>query len=319
MLKRDFTKSNKTYFKQNWVVLLCLALFLIVGVLVAGFCGMNGNFEFTGYNEFTISASTEDRANFKHYNKEIASIVNSYGGKFDNVSVFGEGEECKLVVRYMNTVSAEDQREINTAIITKITEISDDEGYIPELSAHHFVEPSVRSTDYIFTAVAILILVLVATIFAYFRYNDASAISTLLACAIGTLSFMSLGAITRLTIGKSYFAMLLILNVLLIYFAFMFFEHIREEGFLKSDSYEMALNSALKAERKRAIILAVAVYVIGLLFCLFGTNPIRYVSINVMFIAVAMLFTVLYVLPFVWSALITRSRKKHASVKVKQK
>ena len=44
MLKRDFTKSNKDYFLKNKILLICVAAFLLIGILVASIFGMNGNF-----------------------------------------------------------------------------------------------------------------------------------------------------------------------------------------------------------------------------------------------------------------------------------
>ncbi len=59
MLNRDFTKPNKDYFKANLIPLICVAVFLFVGILIAGICGMNGNFETKGYNEFSIVIGSE--------------------------------------------------------------------------------------------------------------------------------------------------------------------------------------------------------------------------------------------------------------------
>ena len=45
MLKRDFTKSNKNYFAKNKFILISIAVFLLVGILIASIFGFNQNFE----------------------------------------------------------------------------------------------------------------------------------------------------------------------------------------------------------------------------------------------------------------------------------
>ena len=79
MLNRDFTKSNKDYFKKNWIVLTCVAVFLLIGILVFSFAGMKGNFEFTGYNEFTVTVAETDSENFSKYMGEIELPLLTFG------------------------------------------------------------------------------------------------------------------------------------------------------------------------------------------------------------------------------------------------
>ena len=268
-----------------------------------------------GYNEFSVNVISEDSAKYKNYSKEIENIVNSFGGDFDNVSIVSQGDNSKLVVRYMKTLSADKQTEINQAIVTKLSH----DAYVPTITEHVSVNKVVKPADYIYTAAAILIVLLVATIFCGVRYNGASAIALVLACGLGTLGFLSIGAIARLTVGMSYFAMLVILNMLIMYFAIYLFEKIRRDGWLQVDDYSTAIKTAMKSERKHLITVSVLVYIVGLLFCLFGATPIKLVSINIMFIAVALLFAMLNVLPFAWSLFIPNTRKKKAKVSVDKK
>ena len=129
----------------------------------------------------------------------------------------------------------------------------------------------------------------------------------------------SIGAILRLEIGLSYFAMLVMSTLLTTYFAFSIFENIRANKYLDSNNYEMAITTAMKQNRTRFAVLACAVALIGLLFILFAPNPIRFVSVNIMFMAVVLLAVSYYVVPFVWSALITHMRKKKVVVKSTEK
>lgn len=311
MLNRDFTKSNKDYFNKNKIALIIIAAFLIVGIVIGSFFGMRGNFEIAGCNEFTVTVGT-DSSNYNDYIEEIQNVVNSYGGNFDTASVYGEGDDTKLVIRYMTDLSQEDQLEINEVIVERL---SIDAGNI---SSHVSIAPTVRNVDYIYTAVAILLLIAVASIFAYFRYNGASAMTIIISTILGTLAFMSIGAILRLTIGMSYFAMLVILNMLIVYSCFDVFENIRETSWLQADDYSNAIKSGMRSARFKQCAISIAVLLIGLLFVIFAPSALKYVSLNIMFIAVVTLAVSCYVLPFVWSVFITHCKKREFKVKVKK-
>ena len=107
MLKRDYSKSGIQYVKQNKIPLIIISALLVLGIIIALIFGFEGNFEFKGYNEFSVNASTLNSSNYSKYSNEISSIVNENCGKFDTISVFDEGDEVKLVVRYSKSVSEE--------------------------------------------------------------------------------------------------------------------------------------------------------------------------------------------------------------------
>ena len=105
MLRRDFSKSNKEYFKQNRIALISVAVFLIIGIVIFAVFGMNGNFEIKGYNEFSITVGQKQTANFGDDQQQISKIINSFDGKFDNLSIYGEGDDTKYVVRYLKDIN----------------------------------------------------------------------------------------------------------------------------------------------------------------------------------------------------------------------
>ena len=83
----------------------------------------------------------------------------------------------------------------------------------------------------------------------------------------------------------------------------------------QNNEYSNAIQTALKKSKFRLCFLSIAIMVIGVLFVLLAPNAIRYVSLNIMFMAVVLLAVSIYVVPFIWSMLITYSRKR----KVKNK
>ncbi len=309
MLKRDFTKSNKDYFKNNKTILIAVAAFLLVGILIFLIFGMNGNFEINGYNEFSATVSEATLDNFGKHKSEIGRIVDSYNGKFDTVLVNGEGDDTQLIIRYHNNIKNEDAEIVNNLIAEEL-KVS-----VDNISKHIHVGASVKNTDYIFTAVSILLLIVVASIFAYARYNGASAMSVIIACVLGTIGFMSLGSILRLTVGLSYFAMLVILNMLIIYFAIDLFESMHNSSWLKSNDYATALEKGINSSKFRTTIINIVLLAIGLLLVLIAPITLKHVAINIMFMAVSVLAVTWYVVPFVWSVFITRCRNRGAKIK----
>ena len=309
MLKRDFSKSNKEYFKQNKIALISVAVFLILGIILFAIFGMNGNFEVNGYHEFSVTVGENATKKFGKHQQDISKIVNSFDAKFDNVSIYGEGDETKFVVRYLKDVNGNIELEINKLVAEKLGVSSD------MVSEHVSVEPIVKNTDYIYTAVAILLIMVISTIFAYARYNGASALSVLLASIIGTIGFMSFTTILRLQVGMSYFAMLILLNVLISYFAVNLFETMRKSSWLMSEDYGTAMETALKASRFRMSVISVALMSIGILFVLLTSSTIKYLALNLMFMAVTVLAVGLFVIPFVWNVFIPHCRKREYKVK----
>lgn len=309
MLRRDFTKSNKEYFHQNRVALISIAVFILVGIVVFAFFGMNGNFEINGYQEFSITVGETKAEERLIHQQEIGKIINSFDGKFDCVSVYGEGDDMQYVVRYLNDVNNNTILEINKLVAEKL------DVNVDAVSEHVSVSPIVKGVDYIYTSVAILIILVIATVFAYVRYNGASALSLLLACVIGTLGLMSFGAILRLQIGMSYLAMLVILNVLISYGAINLFETMHKSSWLMSRDYDQAMQNALKQSKTRMSVMSVGLMLIGVLLVLVASSTIKYVALNIMFMAVVFLAVVWCVVPFVWNVFIPRCRQREYKIK----
>ena len=303
---RDFTKSNKEYLFKNRTGIICVSVFLIIGIIVLSLFGMNGNFEVKGYTEFSIKAGA-DASKYAEVVETTADIVNSYNANYDGYSIFGEGENTEIIIRYTQKISAENQVKINNDLAKEINMV---------ISNHTFVEPIVSDMDYVYTAAAILVLILIATLFAYFRYNGASAVSLVLSCFVATLGFISIGAILRLSIGLSYFAMLVILNVIITFFAFNIFESIRSSSLLGNKDYASALKSAIKDTKLRISLISIAIMIVGVLFVIATPITLKYTCLNIMFMSVVALASAWYIIPFFWSMFITNPNNKTYKVKV---
>lgn len=307
MLNRDFTKSNKEYFNKNKIVLIVLTLFLVVGVILACTVKLRGNFELAGYNEFSVKIGSETKVNAA--SKKIEQVVKSYNSGFDTILVYGEGDDTQLVVRYMKNLSADEKSEIATKIAEKL-EIG-----VENVGEHNHVSAIVKNTDYIYASVAILLLVALSALFAFIRYNGASALAVIISCLIGSAGFVSICAILRLTVGMSIFAIMVVLNLLIVYGCLNVFESMRKASWLEAGDYANAIKTAMNQSKFRMNALAIAVFAFGLLFVLIAPSALKYVALNLMFVSVVELAVCLFVLPFVWSACITHCKKRVKKVK----
>lgn len=309
MAKRDFNVSNKEYIKKNKFAIIGVSLFLLIGIVIMAVFGFNGNFEFAGYNEVEVRVGM---ASTSRYASKIGGIINEYGGKYEGYQVALEGENTTLIIRYSKSVSKEKQQAIND----KITALSNDNITVTVLTqngtetGHVKVGSVITAKDYLWTAVTILIIILFATIFAYIRYKGASAITLLCSCLFATIGFLCLTAILRISIGQSYFVLLTILNLMVAYCCINFFENIKETSWLQSGNYAQAVEEGLKKSHFRFCILSIAIFAVGLLFALIAPVSIKYISLSILFVSVTMLAVVLYVLPFIWSMLITLKKPK---------
>lgn len=309
MLKRDFTKTNKHYFAQHKIPLIVVASLLVLALIIGLIFGMNGNFEFKGYNEFKIQITEAQAKEYSKNSSSVSTIVNSYGANCDTISVFDEGDNTLLVVRYMKDVTPDEELKMNAEIATKL-------GIeIDKISNHVDVEPTVKASDYVYTIASILLLLTIASVFVAIRYNRASTLTLILSCLLGSAGFLAIGTLLRLSIGLNYFAMLVALNLLITYFAIDIFENIREENWLATNNYSTAIENSVKKAKFRMSVISVAVSAIGLLFVLLAPNTLKYTALNIMFMSVTLLTVGLYVIPFFWSVFITICKKKEYKVK----
>lgn len=307
MLNRDFTKSNKDYFNKNKIALIIISAFLLIGIIIVSIFGLHGNFEIAGYNEFSVKIGSE--VSVTETSKKVEQIVKTYDAGFDTISVFGEGDETKLVIRYTKNITTAEQTEMADKIADKLS-IN-----VENISSPVKVAPVVRNIDYVYAFVAILILVALSSLFAFIRYNGASAMAIIVSSIVGSVGFISICAMLRLTVGLSIFAIMVVLNLLIVYGCLNVFESMRKATWLKSDDFGTAIKTAMVQSRFRMNALAISVFAFGLLFVIIAPSALKYIALNLMFVAVVELAVCLYVLPFVWSACITHCKKRVRKVK----
>ena len=97
---RDFTKSNKDYFSKNKITIIGVSLFLVIALIIFAIFGLNGNFEFNGYNEFSIKAGA-DATKYNQIVETTIDVVESYNADYDGYLVYGEGENTEIIMLFL--------------------------------------------------------------------------------------------------------------------------------------------------------------------------------------------------------------------------
>ena len=105
------------------------------------------------------------------------------------------------------------------------------------------------------------------------------------------------------------------LNVLIAYGAINLFESMHKSSWLTSRDYDKAIQYSMKQSKTRMTVLCVGLMLIGVLLVLIASSAIKYVALNVMFMAVVLLATVWGVVPFVWSVFIPRCKQREYKIK----
>lgn len=312
MLNRDFSKNTFEYIKKNKVPIIAVCIILIVGLIMGLTLGMNTNFELTTHQQFSVTISEENVKNKETYISKIKEVLNVYDADYDYYQISGKGDNTQIIVRYMTKLSDSNQVRVNNAVAEALdVEIS-------KVSDHVEVGAIVKNYDYIYAAMVILLIIVVVSLFALFRYNGASAMAIISTNILANLLLMCASIIFRLKIGISYFTVLVVLNALIIYSSLMMFENIKSNSWLVNKEYNQAINQAMKSAKFRNGFIAVALELIGIAFVLFATLPIKSVSLNICYAAVVYLFATQYVLPFVWNICITKTSSKHKKDTPKQ-
>ncbi|MFQ6724054.1 MAG: hypothetical protein ACLRFE_01790 [Clostridia bacterium] len=305
MINKDFTKSNKHYIKQNKIVLIALSVILALGVIMLCVFGFKGGTEVKGYNTFSIKIGASFEADkLDDYTEDINKCIAYYDGNLQSVQLTGEGDNTILIIKYSGKVK--DINMLNGDLATDL-EIN-----VNAISEHTQVSPSLTSNDYIYAVACGLIIVTIAVIFIAFRYNLACAIASLVSSFMGIALLMALTATLRLTINSSFLAINIITLLLILGESFMLFDSLNKERTKLQDKNDRStqLSNALKSNAFRQKFMYGALFALALIFVILMPTTIKQASLIMLFATIIVLFTAIYVLPFVWCLTITQVSDK---------
>ena len=266
--------------------IITLSLILIAGLVLGIVLKFNTNFELGKYTEFSVVIKTDDKKEINSAIDEVSNIVECNGLKYDTTITSSENGGTKLTVRYQKEADADKIVTVNNDIKEKLNLDSADIKHI------HYEGNAGKAILY--TSIALAILVVVFSVFSTLRYARYTGLVALISGVLGTALYLSFTIILRLTVGFSYFALLVVLNVFIMYYEISMFEVIDR----RANDQESLINNAVISNRKNMTTLAVIIAVISLLFVIVSPTSLKFVSLGLMFIPVVCLIIGLYVAPY---------------------
>jgi len=305
MLKRDFSKSKKDYILKNKFILITIVALLVASVIFSVIVGFNTTPEFDGGYMFSVNVGKEVSASkLDDYTDKIDSILNKNNLELYSVQFKGEGELSSLQITYMGNTSISKAEKVNSAIA----------GYLKidleEITNHEFLEPTIKSSDYIYTAVACLLILIGAVIFAIFRYNIGYALSMLGAGVFSVFGIIGIYGLLQLKVTNFIFTAVLLTMSFSLVQSLLLFESMRKLS--KKSEYKNDLSNCLvqgvKEIAKPLEFSSIALFVVGLIFVIFGTSLTRQIAVGYLFSVVIAIASFLFILPFVYNLIMDKIR-----------
>lgn len=320
MLNRDFTKTKKEYLKKNRLALAIIACFLIVGAVFLAIWGLNTNPEFSGCNRVEITVGKEvSSKDLDDYSAKINKSLNENNCSLYSLTLKGEGENSILEIRYVGKSNENTINAINTSLIQNL-EIGQ-----TSISSHEKVSKTVSSTDYTYTILACLLIIVFSVIFVWARYNLAYGICLLSAGLFAPIALILTLAILRIEVSSAIFFMIVGSVVFTTFESLILFENMREIQRDKNYKNDLAshLRLGLKNMAGELQFAGIALFTIGFLFVIFGTQSSRLIALTFMFTVIASLLTFVFILPFAYNLVADKAKfkttnelKKDSKVKV---
>lgn len=284
--------------------LITVCLVLVAGLVLGIVLKFNTNFELGGYTEFSVTIESTDEKVVKESVNSIREILNNNGLKYDATITSTEDVGTKLTTRYLTKAKGITVALVNGEIKDKLDLTTDD-------FAHTYYEGKISKAAGL-TAIALGIVVVLFSIFASIRYARYTGLVTLISAIVGTGLYLSITALLRLTVGASYFALLVLLNLVIMYYEVCLFEATRKKGNIVE-----AIDNALIDNRKNMSVLAVGIAIVSLLFVVIAPTSLKFVSLDLMFVPVVSLAIGLYIAPYLFIVFTRLFTKKSREVKTK--
>lgn len=314
MLNRDFSKSKREYISKNKALLIVLALFLVVGIVVTAIFGFNANPDFTGGNVVDIQLTEEisDKELDKYENK-INSILSENKLSLYSVQLKGQGDNTVLEVKYTGKITEDKINKVNASFVLELDNV------VADFEHLEFSE-TVSSSDYIYTIMAGLIILVLASIFVLIRHNIAYAISMISAGLFSVLGLMCVFGILRLEIGLSFFFIAIAALVYTIYESLILFEKMRDVASIPENKNDKSKHIILgmKNNAHRLQYTSLGLFFLGFVFVVFGTSLSRSIALSFMFAIILTLLSIAIVLPFIYNLTIEKVTVKTRKVKAEK-
>ena len=310
MLNRDFSKPKREYLNKNKALIIVLALFIVIGIVVTAIFGFNANPDFTGGHVVDIKFTQEiSDKELDNYEEKINSILAENNLSLHSVQLKGEGDNSVLEVKYTGKLTEDKINKINASFVTELDDVVNS-------FEHLKFTKTVSSSDYIYTIMAGLIILVIASIFVIFRHNIAYAISLMGASLFSVLGLLSVYGILRLEIGLPIFFITIGCLIYTIYESLILFEKMRDVASIPENKNDKSKHivMGMKNTANRLQYTSLGLFFLGFALVVFGTSLSRAIALGFMFAIILSLVSVSIVLPFIYNLTIEKVTLKTRKV-----
>ncbi len=306
------TINTKKAFK---ICAIVYAIFIIVGIVVTVVAGPKLDINFSGGTQISYSY-TGDIAE-DDFKDTVATVLDKEFTVGQNTSLAGDVNSYVITLAGKDSVSAEIQEEITTALSEKFTD--------NEITLYNSnsVSPNIAGSFFAKSLVAVLITAILVTIYVGFRFKKiggvSAALTALCALVLDLLVAFFICVIFRLQIDMNFMAVVLTILGYSLNDTIVIYDRVRENKRMYpdmsvSDNMDKSVSDTLVRNIVTTVTTVCAVLTIVVVSEVFGLTTLRSFAIPMAFGLVSGCFSSIFVAGPLW---VMYKEKKASKIKSK--
>lgn len=330
-LKNKIQNLN-TNFSKNVVANVVVPLAIVIlSIALAIFVGFNKGIDFNG--GILVSVKTEqnleDSKEYATFKNKVSDILNDnkVAGSVFLVEKDSATYNSVLVVKINYNTNNEKTSELVNSLKSDLVAKFYSSETEEQIDLRHLVDvstfgESVPNSQIISTILATLVSVLVICLYIGFRQGIHSAVLTILSSFISCVLAMSLFIISRVQINEPALAFIPLTALLSAIATYLFIA--KTNKLLKTGNYERKSNYDLTNDAvKENLYCSLKIFGFATLFSLVfalinATNSVVFLGLGIIALLIAVAYTNLFIIPFIFALSFVRKVKKEKAKQEKQ-